>query len=132
MRERINRKLAQLRHPDTHREERRRYKQRDRQRHPEKWLARYRRQGASAAYRAWYEKNYAKLYAKSRAWLLAHPERVREFQRRSREKITPSYCRRLLNRDAPVQIPRNAFPPQLLAAKRVHLQLKRLLREVRP
>ena len=89
LRERINRKLDRLRHPETVRAEKRRYIRR-------------------------------------------HPEKVRAAKRRSFAKITPSYCRVLLNMGAPVRIPLHAFPPQLLAAKRVHLQLKRLLREVRP
>lgn len=100
--------------------------------------------GKSAAMRAdWYARNadwakeYARLYrlehrervtAKVREWREKNPDAAERYARIARDELRESYVRRVLTQDEKILQPKD-IPQSLIEAKRVQLQIKRLIRE---
>lgn len=76
----------------------------------------------------WVHANRARLKEIRRRWELAHPEYARRKWQRKVVLITDGYVRDLLRHSLPKEVI-NALPQPLIAAKRAHLKVQRLLRE---
>jgi len=77
----------------------------------------------------WRNANRERCAVSGKAWSAAHPENKRLASKKSIDALSDCYVSAKLRRGTPLK--RIDIPPELIEAKRVHLQLKRKLKELK-